>query len=126
MKCRQCGKCCEETLMELSAKDIQRLERAGHRREDIAEKGADGIWRLRNVEGHCVLLEPNGRKCSEYRVRPLGCFIYPVNVGTDGAIIVDAICPAGDTLSADERKKKGALLRRHLREIDSQARSNCP
>ena len=108
--------------MELSIKDLQRLERAGHRREEIAEKGADGIWRLRNTEGRCVFLEPKGRKCSVYLLRPLGCYIYPVNLGVDGELIVDAICPAGGTMTAEEKKKKGALLRRHLREIDADAR----
>jgi Fe-S-cluster containining protein len=108
--------------MELSDKDLQRLEHEGHLRDEIAEKGPDGIWRLRNVEGHCVFLEPKGRKCSIYQLRPLGCYIYPVNIDPDGAIIVDAICPARDSLSAEEKKKKGAMLRRHLREIDAQAR----
>jgi hypothetical protein len=45
-----------------------------------------------------------------------------VNLGPDGTLIVDAICPAGDSLTADEKKKKGALLRRHLREIDAKAK----
>ncbi len=109
--------------MELSSRDLQRLEKAGHRTEDIAQKGQDGIWRVRNVEGHCVLLEPKARKCSAYQSRPLGCYIYPVNIGPEGTIVVDAICPAGASLTAEEMKKKGALLRRHLREIDAQAKS---
>jgi Fe-S-cluster containining protein len=108
--------------MELSFKDMRRLKEAGFQSDEVAEKGSDGIWRLRNVDGHCVFLEPKGRKCSVYLVRPLGCYIYPVNLSPDDAIIVDAICPAGDSLTVEERKKKGALLRSHLREIDSQAR----
>ena len=108
--------------MELSLKDLHRLEQAGHRREEVAERGADGIWRLRNVEGHCVLLDPIQRSCMVYILRPMGCYIYPLNIGPEGEIIVDAICPASGSLTVEERKKKGALLRRHLREIDSQAR----
>ena len=109
--------------MELSPKDMERLERAGHRREEIAERGADGIWRLRNIEGHCVFLESEGKRCSIYLLRPLGCYIYPVNMSPEGTIVIDAICPSGASLTADEIRKKGALLRRHLREIDANARS---
>jgi uncharacterized protein len=122
MKCQKCGKCCEETLMELSEKDLKRLEQAEHTRSEFAERGADGIWRLRNVEGHCLFLDSKGHRCIVYGLRPLGCFIYPVNLGPDDALIVDAICPAGDSLTAEEKKKKGAMLRQHLRQIDSQAK----
>jgi Fe-S-cluster containining protein len=108
--------------MELSNKDMQRLEQAGHSKEEFAKRGVDGIWRLRNVEGHCVFLESKGRKCLVYSLRPLGCYIYPVNLGPDGALTVDVLCPASDSLEADEKKKKGVLLRRHLREIDSLAK----
>ncbi len=108
--------------MELSFKDLRRLKQAGYRKDDFAERGTDRIWRLRNVEGHCIFLDPQGRKCKVYLVRPLGCYIYPVNLDPEGVLIVDAICPAGDSLTPEERKKKGALLRSHLREIDSQAR----
>jgi hypothetical protein len=108
--------------MELSTQDLQRLEQAGHPRSEFAGRGDDGIWRLLNAEGHCVFLEPTAKVCSVYDLRPLGCYIYPVNLGPDGTLIVDAICPAGDSLTADEKKKKGALLRRHLREIDAKAK----
>lgn len=108
--------------MELSIKDLRRLERTGHSIDEFAERGADGIWRLRNAEGHCFFLEPKAKKCSVYAVRPLGCYIYPLNLGPDGALVVDVICPAGNSLGAEEIKKKGALLRRHLREIDAHAK----
>jgi Fe-S-cluster containining protein len=107
--------------MELSTQDLQRLEQAGHLISEFAERGDDGIWRLQNVEGHCVFLEPKGAVCAVYAQRPLGCYIYPINLGPDGTM-VDTICPAGDSLTAKEKKKKGALLRRHLREIDAQAK----
>jgi len=108
--------------MELSSKDLQRLERAGHPRSEFAERGDDGIWRLRNAEGHCVFLEPKSKACMVYSLRPLGCYIYPVNLGPDDILTVDAICPAGESLTVEEKKMKGASLRRHLREIDAQAK----
>jgi Fe-S-cluster containining protein len=122
MRCKKCGKCCEGTLMELSTQDLQRLEQANHLISEFAERSDDGIWRLQNVEGHCVFLEPKGAVCAVYALRPLGCYIYPLNLGPDGTMMVDTICPAGDSLTAKEKKKKGALLRRHLREIDTQAK----
>jgi len=108
--------------MELSIKDLRRLEQTGHSVDDFAERGKDGIWRLRNVEGHCFFLEPKTKGCRVYPMRPLGCYIYPVNLGPDEELVIDVLCPAGSSLAAEERKKKGAMLRRHLREIDSQAK----
>ena len=46
------GVCCEETMMELSRVDIERLEEYGYRLEEFAVI-ADGVARLRNVDGYC-------------------------------------------------------------------------
>lgn len=108
--------------MELSIKDLRRLEQAGYSVDEFAGRGKDGIWRLRNVEGCCFFLEPKTRGCRVYLLRPLGCYIYPVNLGPNDELVIDALCPAGSSLETEERKKKGAMLRRHLREIDSQTK----
>ena len=119
MKCQRCGKCCEDTRMELSAKDIRRLEKAGYLKEDFAQHDSEGIWRLRNSEGICSFLDPSSRECGVYELRPVGCSIYPINLGPEGVVVVDEACPAGRTIDGGERKKKGVLLRHQLRVIDA-------
>jgi Fe-S-cluster containining protein len=105
--------------MELSAKDIKRLEKAGYRKEEFAQQDSEGIWRLRNWEGICFFLYPSSRKCSVYELRPVGCYIYPVNLSPEGVVVVDDACPAAKTVDSRGRKKKGVLLRHQLRAIDA-------
>lgn len=118
MKCQRCGKCCEDTRMELSAKDIRRLEKADYCKEDFAQQDSEGIWRLRNWDGICYFLDPSSRRCSVYELRPIGCYIYPVNLSPEGVVVVDDACPAAKTIDGGEKKKTGVLLRHHLRVID--------
>jgi len=105
--------------MELSARDIRRLEKAGYCKEEFAQQDSEGIWRLRNREGICSFLDPSSRKCSVYDLRPVGCYIYPVNLSHEDAVVVDDACPAAKTIDGGERKKKGVLLRHQLRVIDA-------
>lgn len=105
--------------MELSNADISRLVRRG--RADFYRIGEDGIPRLINSDGHCVLFDRVKGKCSEYAFRPLGCAIYPVNLTEDGEVVVDDLCPERDSLSADELAEKGRRLRRLLETIDAEA-----
>jgi hypothetical protein len=50
VRCSNCGICCEETMMELSNKDIERLEVKGYRLKEFTIID-DGVARLRNVDG---------------------------------------------------------------------------
>jgi Fe-S-cluster containining protein len=52
VRCSNCGVCCEETMMELSRDDIERLEKKGYRVEEFAFI-CDGVTPLRNVDGYC-------------------------------------------------------------------------
>lgn len=119
MKCQRCGKCCEDTSMELSARDIRRLEKAGYPKEEFAGRDPEGILRLRNRNGICYFLNPCSKECSVYELRPVGCYIYPVNLSPEGAVVVDDFCPAAKTINGAELKKKGVRLRHQLRAIDA-------
>ena len=107
--------------MELCQADISRLVRRGHAEGSFYEIGEDGIPRLINEHGHCVLFDRERKRCSEYAARPLGCSIYPVNLTEDGEVIVDSLCPERDSLSNDEVSEKGKRLRRLLETIDAEA-----
>jgi hypothetical protein len=107
--------------MELCKADIARLVRRGHADGSFYQIGEDGIPRLINEGGYCVLFDRERHRCREYAARPLGCSIYPVNLTEDGEVVVDTLCPEKDTLSHQEIAEKGERLKRLLDTIDAEA-----
>lgn len=124
MRCSHCGKCCEETEMWLSKADIERLERAGHRREDFVRYDEQGFAQLRNRDGYCVFYDFSLRRCGAYSDRPLGCRVYPVVYSEDEGIMVHDLCPMKETLSSREMKQKSRQLLKLLRTIFKEAKFN--
>ena len=114
-----CGICCEETMMELSSEDIERLEEKGYRLEEFAVVD-DGVTRLRNVDGYCYFYSRADKKCRIYKDRPLGCYLYPVVYLANEGAIIDELCPMGQTISEQELRTKGKILEKHLKKIDSE------
>jgi Fe-S-cluster containining protein len=123
MHCSNCGKCCENTEMELSSEDIKRLEETGYRLQEFAVMD-NGVTRLRNVNGWCVFYSLADKKCRVYGKRPLGCYLYPVVYLINEGAIVDEFCPMGQTVSEQELRTKGKILDKLLRKMndDSQRR----
>ena len=124
MRCTHCEKCCEKTEMELCQADILRLERRGYKRGDFCLVGEDRIPRLKNVEDYCFFYDRGRKRCTEYASRPLGCAIYPVNLATDGAIVLDESCPAAASVTHEEMISKGQRLQQLLMTIDMEAQRN--
>ena len=120
MRCSNCGICCEETEMELSSEDIERLEENGYRLEEFAVI-ADGVARLRNVDGYCYFYIRVDKKCQIYEKRPLGCYLYPVVYLANEGAIVDELCPMGQTISEQELRTKGKILDKLLKKIDNES-----
>jgi len=119
VRCSNCGKCCEKTEMELSSKDIERLEGTGYSREEFAVID-DGVTRLRNVDGCCYFYSPADKKCRVYRKRPLGCYLYPVVYLASEGAMVDELCPMGHTISEQELRTKAKILVKLLKKIDNE------
>lgn len=120
MRCSNCGKCCEETEMELSSKDIKRLEESGYRAKEFAVISGEGVTRLRNVDGWCYFYSSGDQKCRVYMERPSGCYLYPiVYLAYEGAM-VDEFCPMGYTISEAEFRTKAKILGRLLKKIDNE------
>ena len=117
MHCSRCGECCKEKEMELSSKDIKRLEELGYRREEFVVIGEDGGSRLKNVNRWCYFYSAAEKRCRVYRRRPLGCHIYPVIYVVDEGIMVDELCPMKQTIPKEELRVKGRILGRLLDEI---------
>jgi hypothetical protein len=40
----------------------------------------------------------------------LGCVLYPVNISTDGEVVVDDLCPEASSIGREELKSKGRRL----------------
>jgi Fe-S-cluster containining protein len=105
--------------MELSSRDIVRLEEAGYRREEFAV--IDGnVIRLRNVNGWCFFYSLTDSKCKVYGKRPLGCLLYPVVYLANEGATVDELCPMGHTISEQELRTKGKILDRLLKRMDNE------
>jgi len=120
MQCSHCGKCCEETEMELSSRDIKRLEEAGYRREKFTVKGEDGVTRLRNIGGWCCFYNSAEKRCQAYDDRPLGCYLYPVMYSVGEGVVIDELCPMGETISEPEFKAKGIILINLLKTMENE------
>ena len=106
-------------MMELSNKDITRLEKKGYRLEEFAV--TDGVGaRLRNVGGYCYFYNRMDKKCRIYENRPLGCYLYPVMYMANKGVTVDKLCPMGQTISEQELRTKGKILYKLLKTIDNE------
>jgi Fe-S-cluster containining protein len=110
--------------MELSSKDIKRLEGAGYRPEEFAAIGDDSVTRLRNVDGWCFFFSLADRKCRVYGKRPSGCYLYPVVYLVNEGPVVDELCPMGQTISEQELRTKGKILDRLLKKMDNERKRN--
>jgi Fe-S-cluster containining protein len=121
VRCTNCGICCEETMMELSSEDIERLEERGYRLEEFAVT-VDGITRLRNVDGYCVFYNRTDKKCKIYEKRPIGCYLYPVVYLANEGVIIDELCPMGQTISEQELRTKEIILYKLLKKIDNESK----
>jgi Fe-S-cluster containining protein len=108
-------------MMELSSEDIERLEERGYRLEEFAVT-VDGITRLRNVDGYCVFYNRTDKKCKIYEKRPIGCYLYPVVYLANEGVIIDELCPMGQTISEQELRTKGIILYKLLKKIDNESK----
>ncbi|MHA1720651.1 MAG: YkgJ family cysteine cluster protein [Promethearchaeota archaeon] len=94
--CLSCSKCCFYTEMELSNQDIKRIEDKniyGLKRDDFCVK-VEGFFKLRNVDNHCIFLNPDSNLCKIYSYRPTGCKFYPLIFDQEkNKCIIDDDCP---------------------------------
>ncbi|MEM1563203.1 MAG: YkgJ family cysteine cluster protein [Candidatus Bathyarchaeia archaeon] len=119
MRCSGCGKCCHETEMELSSNDIKRLAGAGFRPKDFMVLHG-GVPRLRNVDGWCYFYNPANKRCRVYKIRPLGCRLYPVVYADGEGAVLDELCPMRHTVSEREFRRKARILEKLLEKIYSE------
>ena len=119
MPCSNCGLCCEETMMELSNEDIERLAERGYLLEEFAIID-EGKTQLRNVDGYCYFYNRANKKCRIYENKPIGCSTYPVVYLVNEGMMIDELCPMGQTISKQELITKGKILDELLKKIDAE------
>jgi len=104
--------------MELSKSDLERLEKAGYRREEFSVKGKDHITRLRNIDRRCYFYNNVDKRYRVYENRPLEYYLYPVVYSVNNGIIIDDFCPMSETISEHELRTKGKILIKLLETIE--------
>ncbi|MHA2038531.1 MAG: YkgJ family cysteine cluster protein [Promethearchaeota archaeon] len=80
-KCENCGVCCLRTEMILVESDIDRiLKKSPYQLQisDFAFKNEEGLYQLKNIDDHCIFLDPPSLLCKIYNYRPRGCGFYPL------------------------------------------------
>ncbi len=96
-KCVDCGNCCRETEMILSAQDIDRIKKNDSknlRTTNFVKTTEDGLFQLKNADGYCVFFDPTTKFCKIYAVRPQGCRFYPLIYDSDKKLcVLDQECP---------------------------------
>ena len=104
--CKDCGKCCIETEMLLSRKDIDRIEKNNPKRLKIANfvrKTEEGLSQLKNIKGYCIFFDSAANLCTIYDVRPQGCRFYPLIYDSDKKqCVFDEECPKPNLLYPDK------------------------
>ncbi|RLG78751.1 MAG: hypothetical protein DRO13_06790 [Thermoprotei archaeon] len=64
-----------------------------------------GIPRLKNIDGHCIFLDPSTNMCTIYEHRPLGCRLYPLVYDVDrDEVSLDTTCPRASTVREKIRR----------------------
>jgi len=97
--------------MPLTKRDIGRIKRLGFAEEYFVDRRGR-IPRLKNVDGHCVFLNPMMNSCTIYPDRPEGCRLYPLMYEEKSdRVMVDPLCPKASTIPQKLIKElSGALL----------------
>ena len=107
--------------MLLSQEDVQRLKTIGYSPDKFQRYDRQRYAKLRNRRGYCFLYNVKKRRCKAYRLRPQGCRLYPVICSVEDGIIVDELCPMGNTVSRKEIEEKGKEVLKLLAVIDREA-----
>ena len=100
----KCIKCCKQTSMLLSYKDIGRIQNKGFNINYFVRK-KNGWLKLKNKDGKCVF--HNGKICLIYDSRPDGCKIYPLIFNEENKnAVIDKECPYKDSFNFNSKDTK--------------------
>jgi Fe-S-cluster containining protein len=107
--------------MLLSSEDVLRLERRGYCSDSFVRYDSNGYAFLRNRQGCCAFYNVSEKKCNVYAFRPSGCRVYPIIYDEDVGIVFDSICCSSETITVQEKIRKGKIVVKLLAKIDKEA-----
>lgn len=81
------------------------------------------MTRLRNAGRWCYFFDAYRMRCRVYENRPLGCHLYPVVYSVGEGVIVDDLCPMGETISEHELRTKGRILIELLKTMEEETKT---
>jgi Fe-S-cluster containining protein len=119
--CNNCGKCCLETEMILSKKDVEEISKnstKGLSEADFVFINEAKLYQLKNKKKHCIFLDINSKLCKIYKFRPQGCRFYPIIYDKERRkCIYDKECPRVEKfyLERDDFKKVCSNIKIFLR-----------
>ena len=118
--CEDCGKCCLFSQMILSEKEYKKIMKKNKdlRQLNAFSLGDDGFLRMRTINGECVFFDKITKRCSIYRIRPMGCRIYPIHFNFEEQICkFGKLCPKPKEFYPDEKSFKKACrkLKKYLK-----------
>ncbi len=113
------ARCCHETEMLLTLADVERISRlSGLTVEHFAVTNDDGFYQLRNINGHCIFLDTNTKRCTIYSFKPSGCQVYPVIFDLDAnECLLDDTCPFRGLITASELRKTCHQTKKIIEEL---------
>ncbi len=95
--CKRCARCCQEKLIPLYARDLERLEALNGQfcsKTSAAERRLTGAaYKMRMRNGKCIFLDDTS--CLHYDLRPATCRRHPFLV-TGKHLLVSSTCPGID------------------------------
>lgn len=107
-ECEECGKCCMETEMILSEEDINLILKNSINsleKEEFVFLNVGGYYQLKNVDNHCIFLDPVLKLCKIYKHRPQGCRFYPMIYDVEKKrCIIDKECPRPNLFYQDQKE----------------------
>ena len=113
--CENCALCCMDTEMLLSNRDINLIlskSSSDFRREDFLSLNENGLYQLKNFEGHCFFLNPKTKMCQIYDFRPSGCRFYPIIYDLEKQkCVYDNECPRVNLFRLSNKRFKNLCLK---------------
>ena len=95
--CQECGRCCMNTEMILSADEIKIIlhdSSIAIEESDFCYLNENQFYQLKNINGVCYFFDKQNYKCKIYKIRPKGCQFYPLVYDVDKKkCVLDRDCP---------------------------------
>jgi len=110
--------------MTLTESDMDRIDAAGHARDEYVVRTKDSFCQIRNLDGHCYFYDSEKKICGIYDLRPDGCRFYPIIYDIRRhKCVVDKDCPSRKTVTSEEINRLCSDVRRLVEGLMAEAKN---